>query len=178
MRVLGFYSFFEITHPIKIKESINHHISKLGIEGSIILSSEGINGTILVPDEHENFIQEYLLGLGVDKQNIKVSNFDKKKIFSKLDVKIKKEIVTSDFDLTINEIHNGQFIEPDQWDDFIKEENVTIIDTRNEYEYRIGHFQNSVDPNISTFKEFKIYIQKNKDILMKKKNCNLLHWWN
>lgn len=169
MRVLGFYSFFEITHPIKIKESINHHISKLGIEGSIILSSEGINGTILVPDEHENFIQEYLLGLGVDKQNIKVSNFDKKKIFSKLDVKIKKEIVTSDFDLTMNEIHNGQFIEPDQWDDFIKEENVTIIDTRNEYEYRIGHFQNAVDPNISTFKEFKKYIQKNKDILKKKK---------
>jgi UPF0176 protein len=102
----------------------------------------------------------------------------KKKIFSKLDVKIKKEIVTSDFDLTMNEIHNGQFIEPDQWDDFIKEENVTIIDTRNEYEYRIGHFQNAVDPNISTFKEFKKYIQKNKDILKKKKNCNLLHWWN
>ena len=79
MRVLAFYSFFEITHPIKIKESINNHISKLGIEGSILLSSEGINGTILVPDEHENFIQEYLLELGVDKKNIKVSNFDKKK---------------------------------------------------------------------------------------------------
>ena len=59
MRVLAFYSFFEITHPIKIKESINNHISKLGIEGSILLSSEGINGTILVPDEHENFIQEF-----------------------------------------------------------------------------------------------------------------------
>ena len=76
MRVLAFYSFFQITHPIKIKESIKNHISKFGIEGSILLSSEGINGNILVPDEHENFIQEYLLGLGVDKQNIKVSNFD------------------------------------------------------------------------------------------------------
>ncbi|MDB9776469.1 rhodanese-like domain-containing protein [Alphaproteobacteria bacterium] len=169
MRVLAFYSFFEVINPIEIKQSIKNNIAKLGVEGSILLSFEGINGTILVPDEHEIFIKEYFISLGVSKYNIKVSNFNKKKIFCRFGIKIKKEIVTSGFNLTINEINKGQFIEPEKWDDFIKRDDVSIIDTRNDYEYRIGHFKNAIDPNISTFKEFKKYIEKNKNTLKENK---------
>ena len=169
MRVLSFYSFFEVINPVKIKNSIKNTISKVSPEGSILLSSEGVNGTILIPDEYEKFIKNYLIELGVDKQNIKIAKFNKKKTFSRFDVKVKKEIVTSDFNLTINEIKKGQFIDPKKWDDFITQDDVIIIDTRNDYEYRIGHFKNAIDPKIATFREFKQYIEKNNKTLKKKK---------
>ena len=93
--------------------------------------------------------------LGVFQENIKISNFDGKRVFNKFKIKLKKEIVTSDFELNIKDIEGGQFINSKEWDDFTKQDGVVIIDTRNDYEFKIGHFKNAINPNIKTFKEFK-----------------------
>ena len=48
MRVIAFYSFFDISNPKKLKEEINLFFLLKKIKGSILVSKEGLNGTITV----------------------------------------------------------------------------------------------------------------------------------
>ena len=169
MKVLAFYSFFDLIDPVSIEVKINSFFSNINIKGNILLSEEGVNGTIVIPKENEISIKAFLVKIGVDEQNIKISDFEGKRIFNRFAIKIKNEIVTSDFNLRIDEINNGQFIQAENWDEFIKKDDVCIIDVRNDYEYQIGHFQNAIDPNIKIFRDFKDYIKKNKETLSRKK---------
>ena len=107
--------------------------------------------------------------MGVLNENIKISNYNGQEIFKEFKIKLKNEIVTSDFGLNISEIKQSKFIQPNDWDKFINKKDVKIIDTRNNYEYKIGHFKNSINPKIHTFKEFNEYIKTNKDQFQNKK---------
>ena len=167
--VIAFYSFFRIDDLTQMEKQVQNFFQPIDIKGTVLIGPEGLNGTIAVPFIEEKNIIKFLKSLGVSSQNIKVSKFDGKRVFNRFKTKIKKEIVTSDFDLSIEEIEQGQFINPEQWDDFIKQEDVEIIDTRNDYEFKVGHFQNATNPDIKTFREFKKYIEDRKDELQNKK---------
>ena len=99
------------------------------------------------------------------KCNIKFS-VSEKKPFKRLKVKIQKEIVTF-MNLGKSAKNTGTFIAPEDWDDFISNEDVKLIDVRNFYETVIGKFPKSIDPNTETFTDFIDYIDKelsaNKD---------------
>lgn len=169
MKVIAFYSFFKISNPLEAERTILEFFKEINVKGTILIGSEGLNGTIAVPENQENNTINFLIALGVKAENIKVSQFDGKRVFNRFKTKIKKEIVTSDFNLTIEDIHQGKFIEPHQWDAFIQQENVEVIDTRNDYEYKIGKFKKAQNPNIQNFRQFKKYIEENKDTLKNKK---------
>lgn len=169
MRVIAFYSFFEIKDLNLTKEQINNFFQFCDVKGSILIGPEGLNGTIAVTSNDEEKVNSFLVQLGVSQENIKISDFDGKRVFNKFKLKIKKEIVTSDFALSINDIQNGQFINPKDWETFTSQDDVVIIDTRNDYEFKIGHFKNAINPNIKTFKEFKKYIEDEKLNLQNKK---------
>ena len=170
MRVIAFYTFFELKEALDIKNEIKKFFKNIVTKGNILLGPEGLNGTIAIPESYEQKTIGFLKDIGVKENNIKYSNFDSNKFFKKkLKIKIKKEIVTSDFNLTVDDIKKGQFIEPKNWENFISQEDVSIIDTRNEYEFKIGHFKNAINPNIDSFKEFKNYVELNKDKFKNKK---------
>ena len=169
MRVIAFYSFFDISNPKKLKEEINLFFLLKKIKGSILVSKEGLNGTITVTQKKEKNTINYLISLGVLNENIKISNYNGQEIFKEFKIKLKNEIVTSDFGLNISEIQQCKFIQPNDWDKFINKKDVKIIDTRNNYEYKIGHFKNAINPKIDTFKEFNKYIKTNKDQFQNKK---------
>jgi UPF0176 protein len=169
MRVVAFYSFFDISNPKKLKEEINLFFLLKKIKGSILVSKEGLNGTITVTQKKEKNTINYLISLGVLNENIKISNYNGQEIFKEFKIKLKNEIVTSDFGLNISEIKQSKFIQPNDWDKFINKKDVKIIDTRNNYEYKIGHFKNAINPKIDTFKEFNKYIKTNKDQFQNKK---------
>ena len=169
MRVIAFYSFFDISNPKKLKEEINLFFLLKKIKGSILVSKEGLNGTITVTQKKEKNTINYLISLGVLNENIKISNYNGQEIFKEFKIKLKNEIVTSDFGLNISEIKQSKFIQPNDWDKFINKKDVKIIDTRNNYEYKIGHFKNSINPKIDTFKEFNEYIKTNKYQFQNKK---------
>ena len=169
MRVIAFYSFFDISNPKKLKEEINLFFLLKKIKGSILVSKEGLNGTITVTQKKEKNTINYLISLGVLNENIKISNYSGQEIFKEFKIKLKNEIVTSDFGLNISEVKQSKFIQPNDWDKFINKKDVKIIDTRNNYEYKIGHFKNAINPKIDTFKEFNEYIKTNKDQFQNKK---------
>lgn len=170
MRVIAFYTFFEIKDAIGLKKEIKNFFKNIVTKGNILVGPEGLNGTIAVPELHEQKTINFLKEIGVKENHIKYSNFDSDRFFKKkLKVKIKKEIVTSNFNLSVEDIKKGQFIDPKNWENFISQEDVTIIDTRNEYEFKMGHFKNAINPKIESFREFKNYIDANKDKLKNKK---------
>ena len=169
MRVIAFYSFFDVSNPKKLKEEINLFFLLKKIKGSILVSKEGLNGTITVTQKKEKNTINYLISLGVLNENIKISHYNGQEIFNEFKIKLKNEIVTSDFGLKISEIKQSKFIQPNDWDKFINKKDVKIIDTRNNYEYKIGHFKNAINPKIDTFKEFNEYIKTNKDQFQNKK---------
>ena len=170
MRVIAFYTFFELKEALDIKNEIKKFFKNIVTKGNILLGPEGLNGTIAIPESYEQKTIGFLKDIGVKENNIKYSNLDNNKFFKKkLKIKIKKEIVTSDFNLNVDDIKKGQFIEPKNWENFISQEDVSIIDTRNEYEFKIGHFKNAINPNIDSFKEFKNYVELNKDKFKNKK---------
>ena len=167
--VIAFYSFFRIDDLEWIEKNIQTFFQPIEIKGTILIGPEGLNGTIAIPFLEEKKTKDYLEELGVQPLNIKVSKFDGKRVFNQFKTKIKKEIVTSDFDLSIEEIEQGQFIDPKKWDEFINQDDVEIIDTRNDYEFKVGHFQKATNPDIKTFREFKKYIEDRKSELQNKK---------
>ena len=170
MRVIAFYTFFELNDAIGLKKEIKNFFQNIVTKGNILVGPEGLNGTIAVPELHEQKTINFLKEIGVKENHIKYSNFDSDRFFKKkLKVKIKKEIVTSNFNLSVEDIKKGQFIDPKNWENFISQEDVTIIDTRNEYEFKMGHFKNAINPKIESFREFKNYIDANKDKLKNKK---------
>ena len=167
--VIAFYGFFRVNNLELLENQIQDYFQPINIRGTVLIGPEGLNGTIAIPFNDEKKSIQYLEKLGVQSQNIKVSKFEGKRVFNCFKTKIKKEIVTSDFDLSIEEIEQGQFIDPEQWDSFINQDDVEIIDTRNDYEFKVGHFQNATNPDIKTFRDFKKYIEDRKEELQNKK---------
>jgi len=156
-KILSFYEFnsFDLSQVKENQKKLSIECKKLDIIGTIILAEEGINGTISGDEENIDFINVFLSKIGY-KANIKTS-FSKKNPFKRLKVKIQNEIVTfNQFGKFAS--NTGDFIEPEEWDDFIQSGDVKIVDVRNLYETVIGNFPNSLDPQTETFTEFKDFV--------------------
>ena len=162
-KIVSLYSFFPFQENLilDLKNKLLKIENENDLSGLLIFASEGINGTICarrnVIDIVINLINKYTNNRNL---NIKV-NFSKKKVFKKLKIKIKKEIVT----MGISEINpsqdTGTYMDSVNWNKLIKNQNTILIDTRNHYEVSIGTFQNSINPNTRNFSEFPKWVDDN-----------------
>ena len=76
-----------------------------------------------------------LLNKYADNRNLNIKlNFSKNKVFKKLKIKIKKEIVTMGVPEINSSENNGTYIDSEDWNKLIKNQNTIVIDTRNHYE--------------------------------------------
>jgi UPF0176 protein len=125
-----------------------------------LLATEGINGTVagnkLAIDEFKKFLDKNNL---LSPSDFKVS-MSEKDPFPRLKVKIKNEIVSIGNDLANPQEIVGEYIEPQDWNNFISQEDVLVLDTRNTYEYSIGTFKNSVQPETTNFREFPEWVEQ------------------
>ena len=158
-KILSFYEFCELSlnNVIKNKNIILDTSKNNSILGTIILSTEGINGTVSGPSNSIDNLSKLLNELDY-RCNSKFSESEKKP-FKRLKVKIQKEIVTF-MNLGKSAKNTGTFISPKDWDEFISKDDVKLIDVRNFYETVIGKFPKSIDPNTQTFTDFINYIDE------------------
>ncbi len=167
--VAALYKFLEIDDLLSLKSNLYEICEKNNIMGTILIANEGINGTI---SGKTNEINQTISLLKSDKRfaniEIKYSSTDKQP-FHRMKVRLKKEIVT----IGLPEINPnkkvGTYVKPDDWNDLISDPNVVVIDTRNKYETKIGSFQNALDPETSSFREFPDWVKKFKS---SKENAN------
>ncbi len=162
-KIVSIYSFFSFQENLilELKDELLSIENDHDFSGLLILAKEGINGTICA---EENIIEKVLNLLkkfiGINKSNIKVS-YSNSKIFKKLKIKIKREIVTMGVPKINPSKDAGTYIDSFTWNKLIKDKNTIIIDTRNHYEVSIGSFKKSINPNTKNFSEFPDWVDNN-----------------
>ena len=173
-KVAALYKFTEVLDSLRFHNEIRKKLKEFSVYGTILVGDEGINGTIS-SSNNENLLKalDYIKShKGFDDLDIKYSSSDINP-FVRLKVKLKEEIVTIG-DKSIDPTKSaGEYVEPENWNDLIDDKNTIIIDTRNNYEYSIGTFKNSLNPNTTKFREFPKWLKKNKITAHEKNNKNI-----
>ena len=164
-KIISFYVFVNLRNIDLKAELIKKKCNENKIKGLIIIAEEGINGTLSGSEKSLDELMYFLTNeICLCQMNIKEA-FSKIHAFSRLKVKIKKEIVTFGISEILPYNKTGHYIEPADWNDFISNDDTITIDTRNEYEVRIGSFKGALNPKTQSFSEFPKWWKKNKEKL-------------
>jgi predicted sulfurtransferase len=171
-KILLYYKYVAIKEPEAIATWQKQLCAKLGLTGRIIIATEGINGTvggsIEATDAYQATMKEHPLFGGIDW---KTAEGDQD-YFPRMRVVVKNEIVHLGVDpekLTVKD--GGKHLTPDQVHELLNNapDDLVILDTRNNYESRIGTFKGSLTPDIETFRQLPEYIDKHLDQFKDKK---------
>ena len=159
--VVTFYKFFDVSNLFDLQTLLNSILSRTEIKGTILLANEGINGTI---SGKKNEISEALESIWKIENLTDLKpkfSLAPKNPFFRMKIKFKKEIVTLGIKDVSPNYTVGKYIEPEKWNELISDENLLLIDTRNDYEVSIGTFENALNPNIKNFREFPNWVSEN-----------------
>lgn len=161
--VLGFYKFIKVKSLKKNKILLYNFLIKKKIRGTIIIANEGVNGTISGETKNikstVNKLKKIFSFKEFDNSNNSKSKFQP---FHKPKVKIKKEVVPMNLTLNSKERNLDTHLNPKEWNELIKKKNTHIIDTRKPFEFTVGTFKKSVNPNVNNFRDFPKYLNKLK----------------
>ena len=158
--VFGFYKFKKIKSLKKNKVLLLDFLVKKNIRGTIIIANEGINATISGKSADLKAIIDKIKKIlnfkKFDSKNISKSKFQP---FHKPKVKIKKEVVPMGLFLSSKNKKNNH-VDPNKWNKLIKDKNTLVLDSRKPFEYEVGTFKRSINPNVDNFREFPKYLTK------------------
>ena len=155
-QILLFYCYAEIKDTEIFKS--DHHLFciKNNIKGRIIISSEGINGTVSgLKVDCDKYKKELINKQIFSDIDFKIEEYHKN-AFKKINVRLKSEIVNSGIiskDILKNK---GEYINPSEFKNIVKTQpnDVTILDVRSNYEHKIGKFKNAVTLDLDNFRDF------------------------
>ena len=166
------YRFVDLPDRDELRQPFRDVCEKNGLLGTILLSTEGINfficGDQKGVDAFVDYLEEDERFTGIQ---IKVSH-SKKLAFRRMNVRLKKEIISMGMDEIRPAEYTGEEISPTEFKQWLDEgRDITLLDTRNDYEIRIGSFENAVDLNLSTFRTFpeavrNSTLEKDKTVVM------------
>tara|TARA_B100002052_G_scaffold110035_1_gene101531 strand:+ start:388 stop:1290 length:903 start_codon:yes stop_codon:yes gene_type:complete len=161
--ILSFYKLKKIRKLINIKNSLLKKVNHLSVKGLIILSPEGINGTIAGTPKNINLLKKNILS------NLKLVKFDIENVtkssfvpFLKAKIKIKSEVVPINEKYYFGNRIKKKYLSPLQWNKFLAKKNIKVIDARKPFEYEVGTFKGSINPDTHNFREFKKYLSNIK----------------
>jgi UPF0176 protein len=159
--ISGFYKFKKINFLKKYKTYLENEISNTSIRGSIIISSEGINGSLAGNNKDIFKILKLL------KKEFKFTQFDSSNIstsrfqpFHKAKVKVKKEVVPLGLKIKSESKRHNRYLSGKSWNKLIAKKGTLVIDVRKPFEYSVGTFKNAMNPNIQNFRDFPKFLSK------------------
>ena len=159
--VVGFYKFVKISYLKKNQKVLLETLKKKNIRGTIIISKEGVNGTISGKAADIKFTINNL------KRVFKFKEFNScnksKSLFQpfhKPKVKIKNEVVPMNLILNKRIKKKDSHVDPIKWNKLIKEKDTVLIDARKPFEYDVGTFKGAINPDVDNFRDFPKYLKK------------------
>jgi UPF0176 protein len=164
--VAALYRFATFAEPESLKEGIADLCQANQIKGTILLATEGVNGTIAGTEAGVAAVIAHLRSLpGCADLDVKYSQTEKAP-FYRLKVKVKREIVTMGVP-DLDPAHQaGTYVAPEDWNALIADPDTIMIDTRNDYEVGIGTFKGAIDPATNHFGQFPDWFRDNRDALL------------
>ncbi|MDA0961515.1 MAG: rhodanese-related sulfurtransferase [Proteobacteria bacterium] len=161
-RIAALYHFTRFDDPAAVRGPLAALCCSQGVKGTLLLAREGINGTIAGPDAGIAAVLDHIRGLpGCSDLDWKDSWSDHPP-FARLKVRLKREIVTMGQPDVDPRARVGHYVDPKDWNALIRDPEVAVIDTRNDYEVAIGTFENAVDPGTASFRDFPAWWEANR----------------
>lgn len=157
--IAALYQFKDSPDFVQNQEPLKQLCLKHHIKGTLLLAREGMNGTIAGSREAIDAVMAHIREqLGFKALEYKES-FASEQPFYRMKVSLKKEIVTLGVKDVDPSKEVGEYVEPEQWNDLIQQDDVVLVDTRNTYELAIGKFKNAIDPETENFRDFPDFVK-------------------
>ncbi len=166
--IRAFYRFVDVPDYIQLKQPFLDVCKGLNMKGTILLAREGINATVSATGED---MEKFWKFLNDDKRFAGMEfkeSYASAQPFEKMKVRLKKEIVRMGIE-DINLDNRGTYVKGEDWDKLISDPEVLLVDTRNDYEYLLGTFENAVNPKTEDFRSFPKWVDDNLDPAKHKK---------
>jgi len=167
MKNIMFYIYTNIKNPDAFRENQHKLCKELNLLGTILIAKEGINGCLSGKEKNiEKYKKELIknkIFSDIQFKDTKTNKHD----FKRLSVRIRKEIVASRLKVDIKNV--APYVGPGELKEWLdKEEDLILLDARNNYEYKIGKFRNAIHLNLDTFRQFQTKFNKLKKLKDKK----------
>ena len=167
------YKFEPLENLDSLIPEFQNKCDELGLKGSVYLSPNGINFSIAGTEKN---IDTYIEFMEEDSRFRDIplkKTFSETQPFRRMKVRLKKEIISLGRDDINPRELTGDYISPRElFEMYETKEDIIVLDTRNEYETRVGLFENAVDLQLDTFRDFPSAIEtlpeeyKDKQIVM------------
>ncbi|WP_372638568.1 rhodanese-related sulfurtransferase [Fodinibius sp.] len=167
--VILYYKFTPIEDPEAFCEEHKEFCREIGIKGRIYISDEGINGTVGGRPEKVAAYKERLSALpGFEGIDFKTSSSDYVP-FARLKCKTRDELVALHMD-GVDPGDGGRYLEPREWRELMEsDDDYVLIDVRNDYESKIGHFEGAITPEVDNFYDFPDWLEQAEEQIDKDK---------
>ncbi|WP_170451616.1 oxygen-dependent tRNA uridine(34) hydroxylase TrhO [Ruegeria arenilitoris] len=160
--IAALYHFTRFADPDALRVPLLELCHAQSVKGTLLLANEGINGTIAGPRAGIDAVLAHILALpGCADLEWKEATASQPP-FGKMKVRLKKEIVTMGQPDVDPRARTGHYVEPQDWNDLIRSDDVVVIDTRNDYEVSIGTFDGAIDPKTASFRDFPAWWEQNR----------------
>lgn len=157
-KIAAFYQFADLNDSAEWAERLLVLGKELNLRGTLIVAPEGINSTCAgLSDSIDKLIEVLKSDFRFAEMSVKYSEADFCP-FPKFKVKQKPEIVTFRQEGADPQAEVGTYLEPDEWNELIQDSEVLTIDTRNDYEVKVGHFKGALNPKTDDFASFADFV--------------------
>lgn len=180
--ILLYYKYVHIDNPLELMARQRELCMRLGLKGRIIVATEGINGTVEGLTENT---EKYIEAMNSDKRFAdihwkKSAGTPDGNAFPKLSIKVRKEIVSAHLDendLETGDVNpnetTGTHLKPEELHEWFRrkaagELEFYIVDMRNDYEFAVGHFVDSIRPSMQNFRDLASFIKEIEHLKDKK----------
>jgi UPF0176 protein len=169
VKVAALYRFCRLDHFESLRQPLAAFCCARGIKGTLLLAGEGINGTVAGAPEAIAQLLDHLEAMpefaGLEVKYSTAAEMP----FHRMKVRLKREIVTMGVDGIDPLASVGTYVEPENWNALISDPDTVVVDTRNDYEVRLGTFAGAIDPETRSFRDFPAWAHEHRDALTGKK---------
>lgn len=161
-RVLAFYLFTSVENPHDKVKDLAKFFQGVDAKARIYISQDGINGQMSIHKDDLDVFLEWMNHIPCfSKIDFKIHDYHSH-AFAKCTVKYKEQLVALDRDVDLNLM--GKHVSPSEWGRMIEEKDAStiMIDVRNNYESKVGHFKGAIKPDLDSFREFPSYVEQLK----------------
>jgi len=161
-KVASFYQFLALGDPAGIAARLRDFCATHDARGTVLLAPEGINGTLAGPDAG---IDAIIAALGQGDFGASFTGLELKyssaleQSFDRLKIKAKSEIITFGQPSADPTRQVGSYVAARDWNELLADPDLLVIDTRNDFEVKMGQFAGAVNPGLTSFTEFAAFVE-------------------
>jgi UPF0176 protein len=170
---ISFYQYHPIQNPQELRDSLYKGLNALKVFGRIYVAHEGINAQISVPSSNYESMKAFLYSFSfLDGIRLNIAVDDDGKSFWVLKIKVREKIVADGIsDPGFSMERKGKYVDAKKMNELLQDPSTIVVDTRNHYEYEVGHFETAIEVPSDTFRE---QLPMAVDMLKDKKDKNII----